>query len=189
MAKHSAPCGARHPRCADHTRLRGSLSSRCQRRMRGSSRAWLRADGLRLLGGTLGNACTMQSTAIKIKQAQDLAQGAICTVTVCVRWAALRARALFMGSRMSCTTWASPSVSSEAHGFQQATVRMGRMLCAHTAATWLMQAGVDAFEAAGYLGMSVERLLEVEGHHHPAFQEKAVTATSRSSSANLRRVG
>jgi integrase len=40
----------------------------------------------------------------------------------------------------------------------------------HTAATWLMQAGVDAFEAAGYLGMSVETLLEVYGHHHPAFQ-------------------
>ena len=26
----------------------------------------------------------------------------------------------------------------------------------HTAATWLMQAGVDPWEAAGYLGMSVE---------------------------------
>ena len=27
----------------------------------------------------------------------------------------------------------------------------------HTAATWLMQARVDVFEAAGYLGMTVER--------------------------------
>jgi integrase len=59
----------------------------------------------------------------------------------------------------------------------------------HTAATWLMQAGVDPFEAAGYLGMSVETLLEVYGHHHPAFQEKAAKATGRRSSANLRRFG
>jgi integrase len=32
----------------------------------------------------------------------------------------------------------------------------------HTAATWLMQAGIGAFEAACYLGMSVETLLEVK---------------------------
>jgi hypothetical protein len=44
-----------------------------------------------------------------------------------------------------------------------------------------MQAGVDAFEAAGYLGMSVETLLEVYGHHHPALQEKAARATGRRS--------
>jgi integrase len=51
----------------------------------------------------------------------------------------------------------------------------------HTAATWLMQAGVDVFEAAGYLGMSVEILLEVYGHHHPSFQEKAARAMGRRS--------
>ena len=28
----------------------------------------------------------------------------------------------------------------------------------HTAATWLMQAGADRWQAAGYLGMSVEML-------------------------------
>jgi hypothetical protein len=63
---------------------------------------------------------------------------------------------------------------------------MGRRL---TAATWLMQAGVDAFELTGYLGMSVETLLKVDGHHHRAFQEKAAKATSRRWSANLRRFG
>jgi len=42
----------------------------------------------------------------------------------------------------------------------------------HTAATWLMQAGVDAFEAAGYLGMSVETLLEVYGHHILRFRRR-----------------
>lgn len=46
----------------------------------------------------------------------------------------------------------------------------------HTAATWLMQAGVDPFEAGGYLGMSIEVLLEVYGHHHPDFQHNAANS-------------
>jgi len=37
----------------------------------------------------------------------------------------------------------------------------------HTAATWLMQNAVDKCEAAGFLGMSVEMLDRVCGHHHP----------------------
>jgi integrase len=37
----------------------------------------------------------------------------------------------------------------------------------HTAACWLLQAGVDTWEAAGFLGMSVEMLDRVYGHHHP----------------------
>jgi integrase len=37
----------------------------------------------------------------------------------------------------------------------------------HTAATWLMQSGVDTWIAAGYLGMTVETLERVYGHHHP----------------------
>src|SRR5262245_52000855 len=37
----------------------------------------------------------------------------------------------------------------------------------HTAATWLMQNGVDKWEAAGFLGMLVEMLDRVYGHHHP----------------------
>jgi len=49
----------------------------------------------------------------------------------------------------------------------------------HTAATWMMRSGVDVFEAAGYLGMTVETLLEVYGHHHPSFQDKAARATGR----------
>ena len=43
----------------------------------------------------------------------------------------------------------------------------------HTAATWLMQAGVDTWEAAGYLGMTEETLREVYGHHHPDYQRNA----------------
>jgi integrase len=37
----------------------------------------------------------------------------------------------------------------------------------HTAATWLMQRGVDPWEAAGFLGMSVKVLIDTYGHHHP----------------------
>jgi hypothetical protein len=37
----------------------------------------------------------------------------------------------------------------------------------HTAATWLMQAGADKWEAAGFLGLSVEMLDRVYDHHHP----------------------
>jgi integrase len=43
----------------------------------------------------------------------------------------------------------------------------------HTAATWLMQRGVDLWQAAGFLGMTVETLEQVYGHHHPEFQREA----------------
>ena len=46
----------------------------------------------------------------------------------------------------------------------------------HTAATWLMQAGVDKWEAAGFLGMSVEMLDRVYGHHHPDHVRAAARA-------------
>lgn len=46
----------------------------------------------------------------------------------------------------------------------------------HTAATWLMQAGVDKWEAAGFLGMSVEMLDRVYGHHHPTHLRGAARA-------------
>ena len=46
----------------------------------------------------------------------------------------------------------------------------------HSAATWLMQAGVSVWDAAGYLGMSPETLERVYGHHHPDFQNAAAAA-------------
>ncbi|MER8423189.1 site-specific integrase [Mesorhizobium sp. M1403] len=39
----------------------------------------------------------------------------------------------------------------------------------HTAATWLMQAGTDMWQAAGFLGITVDVLIETYGHHHPNF--------------------
>lgn len=55
----------------------------------------------------------------------------------------------------------------------------GPHICRHTAATWLMQAGVDLYEASGYLGMTPETLWSTYGHHHPSFQEAAATAVSK----------
>jgi integrase len=46
----------------------------------------------------------------------------------------------------------------------------------HTAATWLMQAGVPLAEAAGFLGMTVAVLEAIYGHHHPDFQSAAANA-------------
>jgi integrase len=43
----------------------------------------------------------------------------------------------------------------------------------HTRATWLMQQGVDLWQAAGHLGMSPGVLQKTYGHHHPDYQEDA----------------
>jgi integrase len=49
----------------------------------------------------------------------------------------------------------------------------------HTAATWLMQAGTDPWQAAGFLSISVETLLRVYGHHHPDYQREAAENIGR----------
>jgi integrase len=46
----------------------------------------------------------------------------------------------------------------------------------HTCATWLMRAGVDKWEAAGFLGMTVEMLHRLYGHHHPNHLRTATEA-------------
>jgi integrase len=46
----------------------------------------------------------------------------------------------------------------------------------HTAATWMMQSGVEPWMAAGFLGMTVETLLRRYGHHHPNFLKTASAA-------------
>ena len=46
----------------------------------------------------------------------------------------------------------------------------------HTAATWLMEGGVDMWDAAAYLGMSVTTLEKHYGHHRPDHQAAASRA-------------
>jgi integrase len=54
----------------------------------------------------------------------------------------------------------------------------------HTAATWLMQGGVSMWRAAGFLGMSVETLDRVYGHHHPDYLSDAADAIGRKPNQN-----
>jgi integrase len=54
----------------------------------------------------------------------------------------------------------------------------------HTAATWLMQNGVSMWRAAGFLGMSVETLDRVYGHHHPDDFSDAAEAIGRKPNRN-----
>jgi integrase len=49
----------------------------------------------------------------------------------------------------------------------------------HTSATWLMQSRADPWQAAGYLGMSVETLTRSYGHHHPDHLKSARDAFDR----------
>lgn len=59
----------------------------------------------------------------------------------------------------------------------------------HTAATWLMQAGADLWDAAGYLGMTVETLERTYGHHHPGHLAGAVEAIAASPQNPHRKAG
>lgn len=54
----------------------------------------------------------------------------------------------------------------------------------HTAATWFMSWGVDVAKISGFLGMSVQVLLDVYGHHHPDFQGDIAKAGRRSRGPN-----
>lgn len=56
--------------------------------------------------------------------------------------------------------------ASGLHGVTRHTLR-------HTRATWMAQAGVPLWEAAGFLGMTVKTLEDVYAHHSPDFQERA----------------
>ncbi|MGF1623978.1 MAG: tyrosine-type recombinase/integrase [Alphaproteobacteria bacterium] len=58
----------------------------------------------------------------------------------------------------------------------------------HTCATWLMQAGVDRWEASGFLSMSTETLERVYGHHHPDHMREAAEAIGRRP-RNVRGIG
>lgn len=63
-------------------------------------------------------------------------------------------------------SWRSACVRAGLAGVTPHTLR-------HTRATWLMRAGIDPWEAAGALGMTVEMLERTYGHHHPDFQKRA----------------
>jgi integrase len=71
----------------------------------------------------------------------------------------------------------------KAHRAAVAAAKLGRDVTPHvwrhTVATWLMQAGADPWKAAGFLGMTVETLLRVYGHHHPDHSADVHSALAR----------
>lgn len=64
------------------------------------------------------------------------------------------------------TSWRKVIAAAGLKGVTRHTLR-------HTRATWLAQAGIPLFEAAGFLGMTVKTLESVYAHHDPAHQERA----------------
>jgi hypothetical protein len=82
----------------------------------------------------------------------------------------------------SAVEWNREPVSDVGRAFGNAVVDAGLgsdvtpHVLRHTAATWLMHAGVDMWEAAGFLGMTMEMLSQRYGHHHPAHLERAKNA-------------
>ncbi len=63
-------------------------------------------------------------------------------------------------------TWAKVVKAAGLKGVTRHTLR-------HTRATWMAQAGVPLFEAAGFLGLTVRTLESVYAHHDPQHQERA----------------
>jgi len=63
-------------------------------------------------------------------------------------------------------SWAAACKEAEITGASPHTLR-------HTRATWLMQAGIDPWEAAGSLGMTLSVLEKTYGKHSPDFQSRA----------------
>jgi integrase len=63
-------------------------------------------------------------------------------------------------------TWSKVIRAAGLEGVTRHTLR-------HTRATWMMQAGVPIWEAAGFLGMSIKTLERVYAHHDPSHQERA----------------
>jgi integrase len=81
--------------------------------------------------------------------------------------------------------WNGASVQSVRKAFNTARLAAGlsddvvRHTLRHTAATWLMQAGVEIWQAAGFLGMSPQMVERVYGHHSASYQKQAADAVSK----------
>jgi integrase len=85
-------------------------------------------------------------------------------------------------SKKSVVEWNGAPVESVRKSFAAAVRAAGLEgkvtphILRHTCATWLMQSGVDLWDAAGFLGMTVKQLEETYGHHHLDYQREAAEA-------------
>ncbi len=85
-------------------------------------------------------------------------------------------------ARKAVVEWNGKPVDSVRKGFAAAVKAAGLgadvtpHILRHTCATWLMQGGVNLWDAAGFLGMTVQQLEATYGHHHPEYQQEAIAA-------------
>ena len=83
-------------------------------------------------------------------------------------------------STKAVVEWNGKPVKSVGKGFEAAVKAAGLgadvtpHILRHTCATWLMQSGVDLWNAAGFLGMTVQQLENGYGHHHPDYRASVV---------------
>jgi integrase len=83
-------------------------------------------------------------------------------------------------ARRAVVEWNGTPVESVRKGFAAAVRAAGLgdevtpHILRHTCATWLMQGGANLWDAAGFLGMTVQQLEAGYGHHHPDFQQDAI---------------
>jgi integrase len=81
----------------------------------------------------------------------------------------------------SVIEWAGGAVARVKHAFRDAAARANLTgvtphVLRHTAVTWQLQGGVDPWKVAGFVGMTVEMVQTVYGHHHPEHLRDAARA-------------
>ncbi len=86
------------------------------------------------------------------------------------------------GSRLYIVSWDGQRIAKLRRSFASA-VRLAGLddavtphILRHTCATWLVQRGVSLWEVAGFLGMTVEMIQRVYGHHAPDHLSRAARA-------------
>jgi integrase len=77
--------------------------------------------------------------------------------------------------------WAGGAVARVKHAFRDAAARANLVgvtphVLRHTAVTWQLQGGIDPWKVAGFVGMTVEMVQTVYGHHHPEHLRDAARA-------------
>ena len=81
--------------------------------------------------------------------------------------------------------WSGAQVKSVKHGLRNTAARAGLVdvtphVLRHTAATWMLQMGIDVWRVAGMLGHSDTRqVLETYGHHHSDYLRDAADALKK----------
>lgn len=93
--------------------------------------------------------------------------------------------------REAVVEWHGRGVARVSKGFRSLCDDLGMHdvhphILRHTAATWLMQSGVDLWQAAGLLGMTPQTLQEVYGHHHPGLLRVAAQSLSQNRTVSHR---